>query len=73
MGQIPLLGELFKSTKKEKQKTELLVFLSPRIVRDADEARKLREDETKQLSPSTIKSLEQAIPIIKKGEKGGGN
>lgn len=43
LGDIPLIGNLFKSTSREKKKTELLVFLTPHVVRDPEEARKLRE------------------------------
>jgi len=57
IGDIPLLGNLFRSTSKDKNKTELLVFLTPRIVRDPDEARKLKEDEFKKLSKPTQEIL----------------
>jgi len=57
LGDIPILGKLFQNKSKEKQKTELLVFLTPRIVKDPDEARKLREDTQNELSPETTKSL----------------
>jgi len=36
-GDIPLLGYLFKNTNKSSNKTELLVFLTPRIVKDTVE------------------------------------
>jgi type II secretory pathway component GspD/PulD (secretin) len=29
---IPVLGHLFKSTRKNKDKTELMIFITPRIV-----------------------------------------
>ncbi|MCF7873839.1 MAG: tetratricopeptide repeat protein [Candidatus Omnitrophica bacterium] len=32
LGDIPFLGNLFKSTKEEKQKTELLIMVSPKII-----------------------------------------
>lgn len=32
LGSIPLIGELFKSTKVTKQKTELVVMITPKIV-----------------------------------------
>lgn len=61
LGDLPLLGNLFRSTSKQKQKTELLVFLTPRIVRDPDEARRLREESQNQLSPENRKSIESLI------------
>ena len=43
LGDLPLLGNLFKSTNRADSKTELMVFLRPRIVRNAVDARKLTE------------------------------
>ena len=34
LGQIPLLGELFRTRNNEKTKTDFLIFLQPRIMRD---------------------------------------
>lgn len=34
LGDIPILGWLFKSTTKEKEKTNMLVFLTPQIIRN---------------------------------------
>jgi general secretion pathway protein D len=59
LGDIPLLGNLFRSTVKSKQKTELLVFLTPRIVRDPDEAHRLREDIQRKMSPETDKAFKE--------------
>ncbi len=39
LGDIPVLGYLFKTTGKETSKTELLVFLTPKIIADAPAAR----------------------------------
>src|SRR5205823_3872718 len=36
LGDIPLLGELFKHTKNTKTKTELLIFLTPRVASQPD-------------------------------------
>lgn len=38
LGDIPILGQLFRSTERQNVKTELLVFLTPRLVRDAQAA-----------------------------------
>ena len=35
LGDIPILGYLFKSTTRTNDRTELLVFLTPRVVSDA--------------------------------------
>jgi type IV pilus assembly protein PilQ len=34
LGDVPLLGYLFKTTARESSKTELLVFITPKIVND---------------------------------------
>jgi type IV pilus assembly protein PilQ len=34
LGDVPVLGNLFKNTTRSSQKTELLIFLTPRVVRD---------------------------------------
>lgn len=41
---IPLLGEAFKSKTKKVKRTELLILITPRIVRDRDEARAATEE-----------------------------
>ena len=81
LGDIPLLGKLFQSSSQTKAKTELLVFLTPKVVRDPAEARKLREDTEKQMSAKSIRELiDQRIkasgatepakpPVKKEGDK----
>lgn len=44
LSKIPLLGEIFKSKKKEVGRTELLVLITPRVVRDRNEAREATEE-----------------------------
>jgi len=34
LGDIPVFGNLFKTTHKENKKTELIIFLTPRILDD---------------------------------------
>ena len=34
LGDVPVLGNLFKTTTRSSQKTELLIFLTPRVVKD---------------------------------------
>jgi general secretion pathway protein D len=62
LGDIPLLGNLFRTTDKSQVKTELLVFLTPRIVRNEDEARRLREQQQQQLAPNTQRNIDRALP-----------
>jgi len=49
IGDIPGLGELFKSKSKEKRKTELIVILTPKIISTLEEASKITEDFKKEL------------------------
>ena len=39
LGDLPLLGWLFKSKETEKQKVNMLVFITPRIIRNPDDSR----------------------------------
>lgn len=61
LGDIPILGGLFRSESKKKVKTNLLIFITPRIVVTPEEHRRLTEfkqEETGQLlrpGPSSIK------------------
>jgi general secretion pathway protein D len=57
LGDIPLVGALFRSRTTRKEKVELLVFLTPRIIRSPAEAQQLSEQIRDRL-PSTPHSLE---------------
>jgi len=43
LGDIPVLGQLFRSSSKQRAKTNLMVFIRPTIVRSAAEARRIAE------------------------------
>ena len=47
---IPLLGNLFKTTGQEAQRTELLVLITPRVVRGAAQARAVTDELRKRLT-----------------------
>jgi general secretion pathway protein D len=47
---IPLLGNLFKTTGQGMQRTELLVLITPRVVRGAAQARAVTEELRKRLT-----------------------
>ena len=53
LGSIPILGWLFKSTSEKTNKSNLYVFLSPRIISNEQEARALYEE--KKLSSDEMK------------------
>ena len=44
LGSIPLLGYLFRSDKRQRTKTNLMVFLRPYVIRDANAGRGLTQD-----------------------------
>ena len=43
LGDIPVLGNLFKSRAKQSTKTNLMIFVRPTILRSAEDSRKLTE------------------------------
>jgi general secretion pathway protein D len=49
LGDIPLLGMLFKTTSKDNKKTELIIFLKPTIITNIDQAAKITQDLKREL------------------------
>lgn len=49
LGDIPLLGALFRSESREKRRTNLMVFLRPVVMRDADSTNKFSLDRYEQM------------------------
>jgi len=75
LGDIPLLGYLFKSTKKQKHKTNLLIMLTPYIVKDqrdlqAIHRRKMREHDDFAQSFATLDHMKYE-PQLDYGKKRG--
>ncbi len=66
-GDLPILGNLFRSTDKTAGQTELMVFLTPHIVHTADAAARIRKVETERMSKSSQADLKK---IIKPGSGG---
>ncbi|MFZ1909310.1 MAG: type II secretion system secretin GspD [Burkholderiales bacterium] len=71
LGDLPLLGGLFRYDTRERSKTNLMVFLQPTIVRDAEQADKLTgdrydymlgEQKKQDISPSSV--LPQMWPPV---------
>ncbi len=48
--QLPIIGKLFGQTRESNRKTELIVLLTPRVVRDNRDARELTEEFRRKLS-----------------------
>ena len=63
LGDLPVLGNLFRNTAKENQKTELLVFLTPKVVRDPAEAKRLKEETEKQVNADLANLLKNQAKL----------
>ena len=53
LGDIPVIGNAFKNKTDQIKKTELIVFIKPRIVRDVNQARNVTEEFRRQLDFSS--------------------
>ena len=51
LGDIPILGWLFRSTKEEHQKTNLYIFLTPRVIKTPAEADEVLKEKQGQMNP----------------------
>ena len=60
LGDLPLVGALFRSTRSTRLKSELLLFLTPRIVRTVGEAAELTESERSRM-PDVPRSLRSVV------------
>jgi general secretion pathway protein D len=71
IGELPIIGALFKTTSDGKSKTNLLVFLSPHIIENTEEARQLylkKNHELQKLmqNQKTLQNNGQTAPDSKK-------
>jgi len=67
LGDIPLLGALFRSTSNSKRRTNLLIFVTPRIVTDMRMAEKERKRLERATSmEETLHELDEPFPDAKK-------
>jgi len=72
LGDIPILGWLFKSTSTKKIKNNLLIFLTPHIINsdaDMDAVTKLKKQEMKKSKETNGKENTTPSPADKKSEK----
>ena len=63
LGDLPVIGYLFRSSSKLVSKTELLVFMTPHVVRAPEDARKLRHDTEAELGKTTQQMLPSAQKV----------
>lgn len=69
LGDIPILGNLFKSSNKSHQRTELLVLMTPHIIASSADAEKLKDDTVKELAPSIQKGVNQVTHPQSSGQQ----
>lgn len=58
LGDIPIIGKLFRNTTRQKNRTELVVFLTPHIVTDTEDADAVRQYERNRLQVDPLKILD---------------
>ncbi len=64
LGDIPLLGYLFKTKKTGAEKTNLFVFITPHVIRNPAEAKAIldgKKDEVDQITEGRIKMYEKSL------------
>ncbi|RDD62009.1 type II secretion system secretin GspD [Ferruginivarius sediminum] len=66
--EVPILGNLFSSNSVASERTELLVLLTPRVVRDQEEAQEVTRELRRRLRG--IKNLQERIGNYGQGESG---
>jgi len=60
---IPLIGGLFGSTNNNNRRTELIVLITPRVIRNSDEARQVTLEYTRQFQSLQPMQAAAAAPI----------
>ena len=73
LGGIPLLGWLFRSSTKKREKTNLFVFLTPRIIENPMEARTIyqdKKDHIDRIKEGVIKMYKVPAPTPQTQEDG---
>jgi general secretion pathway protein D len=72
LGDLPIIGNLFKYKKQERKKTNLMVFLRPTVIRNAEQSNSVSVDRYDHLRMQYLQGLknEQDSPLnnIEKGK-----
>lgn len=63
LGDIPLLGWLFKHKSTSKKKTNLLVFLTPHIVKDSERLSEITKDKKKEMAMNEAQYVEGEVLV----------
>ena len=72
LGDIPLLGKLFRTTSTGNDKTNLFIFITPRVVKNPDEAQAIldsKKDQVEEITGGKINMYENTINIPGSGSK----
>jgi general secretion pathway protein D len=80
LGDLPFVGSLFRSESRSRKRTNLMVFLRPIVMRDADSANRFSTDrydqmrtqqQTTQPSPSVVMPINEAplLPALPQGRE----
>lgn len=64
LGDIPLLGALFRSKSVQKIKTNLLIFLRPVILRDENTAMALTNSKYKYIRDLQVEARKEGVPLL---------
>jgi general secretion pathway protein D len=64
LGDIPIIGHLFKSTKTTKRKRNLMVFLRPTIIRDADLMNSISKEKYNFIRADEIRKQEEGLSLM---------
>lgn len=69
LGDIPLLGYLFRSKSEQETKTSLLIFITPRVIRDSDDMEKITKENQRSLGLFTSeKGSEEFFEKVRSGQ-----
>ncbi len=68
LGDIPLLGRLFRTDSRNREKRTLLVFLRPTIIRDGEDAKELTEEKYSGIYEVEIRSSNSPIDQLPMSE-----
>ena len=64
LGDIPIIGHLFKSTSTSVSKTNLMVFIRPTIIRDGVTMNKISHQKYQYIRAQQLKRQSQGIPLM---------
>ncbi|HKS70236.1 MAG TPA: hypothetical protein VJQ45_07440, partial [Ktedonobacterales bacterium] len=65
LNRIPVLGRLFGTTNRKRDRTELIVLITPRVIRSSEEARQITDDYQREFeSLKPLQAERAAAPAV---------